>query len=743
MTTYFSRTAFRDGKEFREILPEHLEDVGLRVRELAAAINLGNAGYSSGRLHDIGKLSLDYLNRLDGSNQRVDHSTAGAAIALKLCAKQGQERVMAEIIAHCIAGHHAGLPDTAGTSSSLVERVKSFDFNSQIDPIWPVFAEGLPDNLSPIGFDFSMGRHLPENLLGFQLAFLGRMLFSMLVNADRSAARNFDEKISGRNPRPAGNSLQEFIPSMISAFDSKIKHLRSNRTPVATVRSEILQTVLGNAELQPGLFSLNVPTGGGKTWASMGFALNHAKNHGHKRIIYAIPYTSILDQTAEQFCQVLGDKNVLQHYSTADNHEDASDDTGIRRKRAEDWDAPVVLTTTVQLFESLFAASTSKCLKLKNIVGSVIVLDEVQSLPRHLLAPCLAACEELSRNYGCSIVFCTATQPPVDHGALKDLGLTLKTTELSINPELAAAALNRTTIRNVGKITLNDLADRIGERKQSLAILPTRRHALQLYLRMKSAGTEGLFHLSTRQSSFDRKTVLAKVREALKAGKPCILIATSLVEAGVDLDFPFAWRHLAGLDQIGQANGRCNREGLLDPETAIVSIFELTEYEPTPAARALANDTRRILERHRNPLSPQAMKEFFSQNFGRLNNQLDTKGILREFTVTSQTEFLTHFKYRSVAKEFRLIEDRMMSVVVPQGSVGWDEFSLAFSGKSALEVMRSLQRYVVQIPQSAFERLNASGAIQTRFLGDLEITALEDRDRYNPDFGLLWEDDIQ
>lgn len=740
MTTYFARTAFRDGKEFREELSDHLEDAALRSKASASVIHLANAGYWNGKLHDIGKLSIDFLDRLNGSKQKVDHSTAGAAIALKLGAKKGQERVMAEILAHCIAGHHTGLPDTVETPSNLVERVTTFNFDTQIDPIWPVYTEGFPSNLSPeIPFDFTMGG---GKLLGFQLAFLGRMLFSMLVDADHSAARNFDEKITGRNPKSEWDGLEELLPGFVNRFEKHIKGLSKKKSPVAEIRQTILNTVLGNASLPPGMFTLNVPTGGGKTWASMGFALNHARKNRQKRIVYAIPFTSILDQTAEQFGQVLGGKHILQHYSTVENRDEAEEEDGKRRRSAEDWAAPIILTTTVQLFESLFAAAPSKCRKLKNLIGSVIVLDEVQALPRHLLAPCLAACDELVRNYGCTVVFCTATQPPVAHSSLTKLGLELKTKELSIDPAVAAAALHRVTVRDAGKLSIEELARQVGEHEQALAILPTRRQALQVYLRMKSAGVQGVLHLSTRQTSYHRKKVLAEVREKLQAGEPCILIATSLVEAGVDLDFPNVWRHIAGLDQIGQAAGRCNREGNLDPGKAILHVFELEGFNPTPEARALANDTRRVWARHQNPNSPQAVKEFFAQNFQRMNNHLDRKGILGEFTVANM-EYHTRFQYRTVAKEFKLIEDHMLSVVVPNGSTGWDEFSKAFSGFPSLKTARSLQQCVVQIPEAAFNRLMAIGAIKTRILGDLEVSALEDCDLYNPDFGLLWEDDIE
>lgn len=740
MTTYFARTAFKGGKEFREKLSDHLEDTGLRSMTSASVINLAKAGYWNGKLHDIGKLSLDFLGRLNGSQQKVDHSTAGAAIALKLGAKSGQERVMAEILAHCIAGHHTGLPDTVETPSNLIDRVTAFDFDSQIDPIWPVYAEGFPANLSPeVPFDFTMGG---GTQIGFQLAFMGRMLFSMLVDADHSAARNFDDKINGRNPEHEWSSLGELLPGFVNRFQQHIKSLSANKSPVSEIRQNILNAVLGNASLRPGLFTLNVPTGGGKTWASMGFALNHAQKNGLARIIYAIPFTSILDQTADEFGRVLGEEYILQHHSAVENGDDSDEASSKSRKSAEDWGAPIVLTTTVQLFESLFAAKPSKCRKLKNLIGSVIVLDEVQALPRHLLAPCLAACDELARNYGCTIVFCTATQPALAHSSLTKLGVDLKTTELSIDPSVAAKALHRVTLQDVGKLSIEELATQIGRHKQALAILPTRRHALQLYLRMKSAGVPGVLHLSTRQVSSHRKKILTEVREKLKAGEACILIATSLVEAGVNLDFPDVWRHIAGLDQIGQAAGRCNREGKLDPKNAVVRVFELESYEPTPEARALANDTRRVWARHQNPISPQAIQEFFAQNFRRMNNQLDREGILRKFTV-SGSEYHTRFQYRSVAKEFKLIEDHMLSVVVPYGSTGWDEFSKAFSGFSQLKTARSLQQFVVQIPEAAFNRLLATGAIATRNLGDLEVSALEDCELYNPDFGLLWEDDIE
>jgi len=338
------------------------------------------------------------------------------------------------------------------------------------------------------------------------------------------------------------------------------------------LRSEIRAHAVAKASLSPGPFTLTVPTGGGKTLTSLSFALEHAVRHGLRHVVYVIPYTSIIEQTAAVFRQALNtQEGVLEHHASFDwegagrsMRESASGDEALARLRraAENWDAPLVVTTAVQFFESLFAARTSRCRKLHNLARSVIVLDEAQSLPLRLLNPCLAALDELGRSYGTSVVLCTATQPAVRR--VKDgfaAGLDLPAErELAPDPPAFYARLRRQRIeRAPGPIEDEAIAARFAERQQMLCIVNSRRHAWELFRLI--GGQEGAVHLSTYMCPRHRSLLLEMIKARLRDGAPVRLVATSLVEAGVDFSFPEVWRAEAGLDSVAQAAGRCNREG--------------------------------------------------------------------------------------------------------------------------------------------------------------------------------------
>lgn len=354
------------------------------------------------------------------------------------------------------------------------------------------------------------------------------------------------------------------------------------------------------AATSTGLFTLTVPTGGGKTLASLGFALDHAKQHNLRRIIYAIPFTSIIDQSASVFRSVLGDEYILEHHSSLDEDTfKAREQRDKLRLAMEDWAAPVVVTTNVQLFESLFANRPSRCRKLHNLANSVIILDEAQTLPLRLLRPCLAALDELAKHYGATIVLCTATQPALDIREFKHGGLELAGRELAPDPKELAQKLRRVQIVRGHELDDDNLVSALAEQEQAMIIVNTRKHALDLYKKAKQAGLDGVIHLTTRQYAAHRRGILDRVRLDLKEGRPCRLIATSLVEAGVDIDFPRVWRAEAGLDQIAQAAGRCNREGKYPVEQSLVTIFKAKDNKPPREVAQLAEDFGRMADKSR------------------------------------------------------------------------------------------------------------------------------------------------
>jgi CRISPR-associated endonuclease/helicase Cas3 len=482
------------------------------------------------------------------------------------------------------------------------------------------------------------------------------------------------------------------------------KHRDSEDTLLNRLRSEILTHARKKAALPRGVFTMNVPTGGGKTLASLGFALDHAKRWNMDRIVYAIPFTSIIDQTASIFRGILGDDVILEHHSSIeqetakkeDKFRDSAPDAKLRLAM-ENWQAPVVVTTNVQLFESLFANRTSRCRKLHNLANAVIILDEAQTIPLHVLRPCVAALDELVRNYGCTIVLCTATQPalqaPKFDGGF-DIG---PGRELAPDPAKLHSALKRTTERLAGVMTDDDLVAESSTVDQALLIVNSRRHALMLYQAARSAGIDGLIHLTTRQTAADRRKILTDVRQRLEEEEPCRVVATSLVEAGVDIDFPKVWRAEAGLDQLTQAAGRCNREGRRPVGESVVTVFKPAEARPPAEIAGLIGDMLRILGGHRGDLfSPQTIEAYFREVYWRKGDKgLDKHTAMKKFLIGLSG---TDFAYRTVAENFRLIESGMEPVIVAIDDEPKAILLALRAGMPPGVVARKLQNYVVQVP---------------------------------------------
>jgi len=728
-------------------LADHLRAVSDLAESFGRRLGIGPAAQLAGLLHDLGKYNPAFQARLAGSREPVDHSTAGAAI-VRECAT-GDGRIIAELIAYAIAGHHAGLPDMGGAAlSSLSERLSGFSAAS-LDSSWAEEIDVAADNLPP---DFQWETKNRERG-AFQLALLGRMIFSCLVDADFKDTEDFYAGAEGRRIDRQWPGLEVVLPGLLERYDAHMAQFGNAMGELNLLRADILAHVRGRAAEAPGLYTLTVPTGGGKTLASLGFALDHAKAHGHGRIIVAIPFTSIIDQTAEVFRDVLGDDIVLEHHSAIDDDDGRPEGRTGREKlklAMEDWAAPIVVTTNVQLFESLFAARTARARKLHNIAGSIIILDEAQTLPRPLLLPVVWMIEALVRDYGCTIVLCSATQPALDRRnfpAGHPAGLPLEGKELAPDPEDLARRLRRVTLRHAGPMADGDLIAELAEAPQGLVIVNSRKHALALYRGAQAAGLDGLVHLTTRQYAADRRGILAQVRQRLKDGAPCRLIATSLVEAGVDLDFPRGWRAEAGLDQIAQAAGRVNREGQRPVEQSIVTVFEAPD-NPAPAEiKGLAGDMRRMMDKHRDLFTPAAMEDFFSEVYWRIGverldrGRVDGEPILRKFRLNAGH---TDFSYRSAAENFRMIESGMLPVIV-QG----DEEAREAVRQLEIEripsgfLARKLQPYIVQVPPKARDLLIKGGHVAfvaSPLRGDQFAVLANGSELYDKAVGLLWED---
>jgi CRISPR-associated endonuclease/helicase Cas3 len=720
-------------------LDEHLRQTGLKAAALANKFGAAKAAALAGSLHDLGKYSEAYQAYIGGRGPGgVDHSTAGAQEVLNLGLK-GSDKGMAELIAYAIAGHHAGLPDMSGETRGLADRLKKIV--PPLDAIWQNEIEIDSTDLAPTNLE-------PRAKIGgFQVAFLGRMIFSCLVDADFLDTEAFYAAVDGRQIDRSWPLLSDEIERTIIRLDAHMLAKRRDAadTPLNQLRSEILTHVRQKASLPRGVFTLNVPTGGGKTLASLGFALDHARHWKMDRIVYAIPFTSIIDQTASIFRGILGEDFILEHHSSIEQ-ETATKEESFRGQRPdaklrlamENWQAPVIVTTNVQLFESLFANRTSRCRKLHNLANAVIILDEAQTIPHHVLRPCVVALDELARNYGCSIVLCTATQPALKVPRFPGGFEIGPERELAPDPARLHRDLKRTTERLAGAMTDDDLVAEMSEVDQALTIVNSRRHALMLYRAARSAGIDGLIHLTTRQTASDRRIILKDVRERLEKGGPCRVIATSLVEAGVDIDFPKVWRAEAGLDQLTQAAGRCNREGRRPIEGSVVTIFKPAEATPPAEIKGLIGDMLRILGEHRGDLfSPQTIEAYFREVYWRKSEEgLDKYAVMKSFLLASSG---TDFAYRSVAEQFRLIESGMQPVIVAIEDAPQAILRALGGGMPPGVAARRLQNYIVQVSPKDRAKLIENGQVQfVEEFGD-QFAVLRTANFYTREIGLVWE----
>lgn len=754
---YAHSTEVEDASNWQNLV-DHLTGVAAIAGTNGGPSGLGEAARMAGFLHDLGKFDPAFQERLHGSKQAVDHSTAGAWHVRKLA---GVNKEMAELIAHAIAGHHAGLPNTSGGTGSLVERLSGFD-PARLDESWRE-ALSLPT-----------GALTPENLkrpgqldhFGFHFAMLGRMLFSCLVDADYRDTEAFYARSEGREVDRSWPALGEVLPQLLARYNAFMAGKASQEGTVNALRRHILSQVRARATLEPGFFTLTVPTGGGKTLASLGFALDHAAQHRHRRIICAIPFTSIIDQTAAIFRSVLEVEPgslILEHHSAIEA-QDAGLLTRDREARSklrlamEDWAAPIIVTTNVQLFESLFAARPGRARKLHNIARSIIILDEAQTLPRNLLIPAIWALRELVEVYGCSVVLCTATQPALEKTKFPPiinrktgkprahaLGIDLKGRELAPEPLELAKALKRVTLQHGGALSNDDLLEVLGEQPNALVVVNSRRHALELFRAGRKAGLDGMVHLTTRQYAVHRRAILADVHERLKNGRPCRLIATSLIEAGVDVDFSRVWRAEAGLDQIIQAAGRCNREGGRPVAESLVTIFEAPDHKPHGDIKALAEAMNRVRTKHPDLTALEAMEAYFQEVYWLkgeegLDKGADGKCITERFSFSLQGGL--NLAYRSVASAFRMIEDGMEPVIVARDAEAKalvEKLRVAEIPTGALA--RGLQSYIVQVRPADRARLIENGLVRFEApqLRADQFAVLKSDAHYSDEVGLEWE----
>lgn len=711
-----------------QLLLDHLQGVAEFAANFAHVFAAGALGGLAGLLHDLGKYrpgfqtyirqSADaHCEVLEGkkpTSAEKTHSAAGALHLMQQVAALGRPYAWyGKILALLIASHHSGLYDWQKLLERMISQASRQELEESLARAPQVLRTPplatLPLQRPPGGAE---GSHLWM-----------RMMFSALVDADFLDTERFmdPEQFTRRNSFPSLDELKQ-------RFDLYMQTMAQNAKPGAVnqKRAEILQTCRRQAHLPPGVFQLTVPTGGGKTLSSMAFALTHAQQHHQRRIIYAIPYTSIIEQTATVFSQVFGADSFIEHHSNADSGPES--ETHASRLACENWDAPLVLTTNVQLFESLFAAKTSRCRKLHNIASSILILDEAQLLPPDFLAPIVDCLQLLTRHYGVSVVLCTATQPALEGGANPAFSKfqELPMQKIIADPDALYQAFERVKIHLPPDLhsprTWEEIAADILRHDCVLSIVNSKKSALALSALLPP----DTLHLSAHMCGRHRSEVITAIRQRLQARRegrdhmPLRVVSTQLIEAGVDLDFPVVFRALAGLDSIAQAAGRCNREGRL--ELGHVYVF-VPPIAPPPGLLALgAGVCRTVLHgAPAKPLTPSLFTRYFEELYQ--HAKLDREQILPALRA-KDVDGMPAPQFRSVAARFKLIDDKEMACVV----VRWREADeLESESEQLLRIlqvqgpqrwlMRKLQRHTVNIYRNQAERLLRQGDIQELFPG--------------------------
>lgn len=677
-TKYYAHSLPEKPIEEWQPLDEHLKNVAKTAGNFATHFGAQYWGSILGENHDLGKGSRPWQAYLRRANNIIDdfskfyeghptHAFTGAQWLHK------HSREAGKLLAYCIAGHHGGLPNwNESADSALKRRLKQLYPEVEIPHPIPDFPERPPFFIDPDRF-------------GFQLQFFTRMLFSCLVDADFMDTEAWlDKKKSGwRSQYPCIHRLHD-------RFWTNFNQLRvkADRTTIVNrQRERVLEDCLQAAKLEPGLFSLTVPTGGGKTLASLAFALNHAKKHGKRRVIYVIPFTSIIEQNAKVFRDMLGDDAVLEHHCNF-----LPDDSDWKTKLAsENWDASIVVTTNVQFFDSFYASKPSKCRKLHNVADSIIIFDEVQAIPVEKLKPCLEVIKELSLSYDVTTVLCTATQPAIEFSDSFKSGLK-DVREIVQYVSSLFSTLKRTEEFFIGERSEQDVAKMLLKDEQVLCIVNTRQQALDIFNALPESDDN--IHLSALMYPAHRTKKLADIRKRLEPenAQPCRVISTQLIEAGVDVDFPSVYRVVAGIDSLAQAAGRCNRNGLSDTPRKVF-VFELPEDSGCSFFRQAAQSAMKLFKPFAGRLTtPECVREYFADFFWKKEQRMDADGIVEKCNFAQSLDI----QFKDIA-EFKMIQSATEPVIIALDAKIVDLVrSLEFS-EYKRGILRKLQQFSVQI----------------------------------------------
>lgn len=704
---YIAHTA-HDGQRMQTV-SDHLLAVGRLCGGFASAFSVGldavKLARTAGLLHDIGKYSDDFQRRIRGENIRVDHSTAGALECF-------ERRLLAPSLA--VAGHHGGLPDCDNSPGGLLTRLNRAK-EGKIPPCdrWREEIE-LPDGLT--------GDTVLKDK--YDMTFFIRMIYSCLVDADWLDTEAF--ALGDQSLRGGYDSIFQLHHRLFEYVAEK--GWDKPKAPIDKARYDIFNTCAQKGrEGDKGLYSLTVPTGGGKTTASLAFALEHAKKHGLKRVFYIIPYTSIIEQNAKVFRDILGENNVLEHHSgvTYKVNDGGENDRleEIMAHSTENWDMPVVVTTAVQFFNSLYASHGPECRKLHNLSDSVIIFDEAQMIPFDRLLPCVAAISALVKHYGVTAVLCTATQPSL--GTLFErFLLTVNIQEICPDGTYDKRVFDRVTYRDIGEVGSKDIADKISACHQALCVVNTRKAAREIYSAFEG---DGNYHLSTLMYPNHRRAVIDEIKDRLKKGMACRVVSTSLIEAGVDISFPTVFRELNGIDSIVQAAGRCNRSGKNDTESSVVSIFRMEGQNPKMLSANIAS-AEKVLSQFDRLDSKEAISCYFEELAG-----IKGEGAMDGQNVVSYIQKAQYPMLKTVSERFSLIDDNTKTVYVPSPD-SEELLSRLRGGERSTELFRRLASFGISLYDAQYDELYLGGHIEK--VDGIDAAILINRDKYSAETGL-------
>lgn len=712
-----------------QTVKEHCENTAALCREFSVP-ELKDFMYAVGLLHDVGKFQESFVKRINGANIKVEHSICGAFAAKE---KYSMPSPMALMMEYCIAGHHSGIPDGGfpnddADKATLCGRLKRDyeDFSEYKKELV------LPElnGLEWMKYLFRDCNNKMENVID-KFAFLTRYAFSCLVDADSIDTAEFCKE------RELPRRLKADFRACLKNVDDKLNSFVCE-TELQRARADLQKQAFRNAKQEAEIYLLNMPTGSGKTLASVKIALERALAKGKKRIIYVIPYNSIIEQTADVFEELFGENlEVLRHQSTFsyEEEENGSEDYREAAKTAvENWDAPFVITTAVQFFESIYANKRGKLRKMHNMSDSILIFDEAHLMSQDYLQPCLQAVAYITRYLHSEAVFLTATMPDFERLMNKYALPDSKIVKL-INDTSVFTKFQKCRYSYIGEESSSELLSKCCKYPSSLIIVNTKATARELY--QECGGKK--YHLSTYMTSYDRKRILKEIRQELKRleadypgykdvpeNRRITIISTSLIEAGVDLDVYTVFRERTGLDSILQAGGRCNREG--KRKMADVFVFDLAGETRQAALDEKANLTKGLLKKYDDVSDVKCIDEYYSRLYFMKADDIQKN------TMHQVCTDLDSIPFKEYAEKFELIDSRQVSLVVPRDA---QSEKLVEAMKYTKEAnARKLQNYTCSVRQKELEDLIRQHAVDDYGTG---IYCLTNKDYYDEYKGVLFE----